>query len=147
MLERIVLYWSDGLWWRWRSQPQAAAQAVSPRVNHERTAEAAPAPRPRKGGGSLASLEASCHPIASAKDEPWPAQVRELTAGGIGLMIKRRFEPGTLLAVELQSSTTDFSRTLVARVIHAKSQGGGDWVIGCILASKLDEEELESLRL
>jgi hypothetical protein len=73
--------------------------------------------------------------------------VRELTAGGIGLMIKRRFEPGTLLAVELQSSTTDFSRTLVARVIHAKSQGGGDWVIGCILASKLDEEELESLRL
>jgi hypothetical protein len=104
----------------------------------------------RTSGGnrsSLNGLEASCHPIAAARDDPWPAQVRDLSPGGIGLLIKRRFEPGTLLAVELQSMTQSFSRTLVARVIHAKSQGGGDWVIGCILASRLDEDELEALRV
>jgi hypothetical protein len=32
-------------------------------------------------------------------------------------------------------------------VTHASSKGGGDWVIGCILASRLDEDELEALRV
>jgi hypothetical protein len=99
------------------------------------------------GRSALSTLEASCHPIASARDDPWPAQVRDLSTGNIGLLIKRRFEPGTLLAVELQSVTQDYSRTLVARVIQAKSQGGGDWMIGCILASRLDDDELEALRV
>lgn len=104
-----------------------------------------PAPAPASSG--LANLEASCHPIAQARDDHWPAQVHDLSAGAIGLLLKRRFEPGTLLAVDLQCLSLSFSRTLVARVIHAKSHGGGDWVIGCILANKLDEDELEVLRL
>ncbi len=138
MLNRIVLVYQGQLCWKWRSQSQTAERRpVRPPIE-------APRPPSRK---SLAALEASCHPIASARDDPWPAQVRDLSSGGIGLLIKRRFEPGTLLAVELQSLSQDFSRTLVARVIHAKSQGGGDWVIGCILASKLDDDELEALRV
>lgn len=122
-------------WLRESSQPEQETPAPAKKAS-------APVAK-----SALSGLEASCHPIAAAKDDPWPAQVRDLSTGNIGLLIKRRFEPGTLLAVELQSVTQDYSRTLVARVIQAKSQGGGDWIIGCILASKLDEDELEALRI
>lgn len=138
MLKRVVQFFRELLRYAW---PPDSSQP-----HHE-------APAAVKQGGSpvgrsaLSTLEASCHPIAAAKDEPWPAQVRDLSTANIGLLIKRRFEPGTLLAVELQSVTQDYSRTLVARVIQAKSQGGGDWIIGCILASKLDDDELEALRI
>ncbi|MCS6851805.1 MAG: PilZ domain-containing protein [Gemmataceae bacterium] len=102
-------------------------------------------PRPRQN--HFSQLEASCHPIATTRDDPWPAQVRDLSPRGIGLLLKRRFEPGTLLAVELQSLSQSYSRTLVARVVHAKAQSSGDWMIGCMLASRLDEDELEALCL
>ncbi|MFN4260947.1 MAG: PilZ domain-containing protein [Gemmataceae bacterium] len=139
MFNWIVRFW-QGLfgWGRPADQARSINHYESPRSTVERY-------EPRSRG--LADLEASCHPIASTRDDPWPAQVRDISASNIGLQLKRRFEPGTLLAVELQSMSHSFSRTLVARVIHAKAQGGGDWIIGCILASRLDEDELQSLRV
>jgi hypothetical protein len=133
--------WIAALWDKW--QPRWPR----PRFLQARVVEIAePQPATLVSGGGLDSLEASCHPIAQARDDPWPARVRDISTGNIGLQLKRRFEPGTLLAVELQNAAQDYSRTLVARVTHARSEGA-QWIIGCILASKLDPDEVQSLQV
>jgi hypothetical protein len=72
----------------------------------------------------------------------WPAQVRDISAFGIGLLVPRRFEPGTLLSMTLENSAQNVARHVVARVIHATAQNGGRWRLGCALACELSDEEL-----
>jgi hypothetical protein len=135
MLRRLTEYLRNR-WFSWR-KPADSGRAVMVRLAE---------PEPVVVSSPLSSLEVSCHPIASMRDDPWPGHVHDLSTDRIGLLLKRRFEPNTLLAVELQSVSLSYSRTLVARVINARAQGG-DWIIGCLLASKLDDDELQELRL
>ena len=81
------------------------------------------------------------------KDDPWPARVRDLSSGSIGLLLTRRFEPGTLLVIELEKKKQDqsLSHTLVGRVVHATQNSNGGWMLGCTLANKIAEDDLQDL--
>lgn len=104
-------------------------------------AEAGPRVKPR-------GVEAFCRSVAAVKDDPWPARVRDLSAGSIGLHLTRRFEPGTLLVIELEKKELALSHTLVARVVDAiPSQTGTGWMVGCTLANKIAEDDLQALML
>src|SRR4051794_1651773 len=92
-------------------------------------------------------LEAFCRSVAAVKDDPWPARVRDLSTGTIGLVLTRRFEPGTLLVIELEKKTQSLTHTLVGRVINATAQTNGAWMIGCTLANKIAEDDLQALLL
>jgi hypothetical protein len=92
-------------------------------------------------------LEAFCRSVAAVKDDPWPARVRDLSSGSIGLVLTRRFEPGTLLVIELEKKTQSLTHTLVGRVVHAQPQTNGGWMIGCTLANKIAEDDLQALLL
>jgi hypothetical protein len=72
----------------------------------------------------------------------WPAQVRDLSLGGIILQVKRSFDSGTLLRVELKSAAEQSTRTLLARVLHLTDYGNGTWLLGCCFAKELTPEEL-----
>jgi hypothetical protein len=74
----------------------------------------------------------------------WPAKVRNISAGGIGLFMGRRFEVGTVLAIELQTSTQSGARKLTARVKHATGQEDG-WLLGCAFTTPLSDEDLALL--
>jgi hypothetical protein len=89
-------------------------------------------------------IEAFCRSVAAVKDDPWPARVRDLSSGSIGLVLTRRFEPGTLLVIELEKKAANLSHTLVGRVVHATPQTNG-WMIGCTLANKIAEDDLQAL--
>ena len=56
------------------------------------------------------SLENSCRPLTAPRNETWQAWVRDFSTGGIGLAVTRRFEPGTLLTVELQDMSQQQTR-------------------------------------
>src|SRR5262249_28096689 len=90
-------------------------------------------------------LEAFCRSVAAVKDDPWPARVRDLSAGSIGLHLTRRFEPGTLLVIELEKKAQSLSHTLVGRVVHATQSSTGGWMVGCTLANKIAEDDLQAL--
>jgi hypothetical protein len=125
-------------WLGWRFKPKKA----STRPKGQRTADKKPkeGPRPVPRG-----LEAFCRSVAAVKDDPWPARVRDLSAGSIGLLLTRRFEPGTLLVIELERKTHSLTHTLVARVVHATAQNGGGWMVGCTLANRIAEDDLQAL--
>lgn len=75
----------------------------------------------------------------------WIGLIRNLSAHGVGLLLDRRFEPGTLLTVALHSDSEKYSRTLEACVVHVTRQVEGSWLIGCAFAGQLSEAELQAI--
>jgi PilZ domain len=90
---------------------------------------------------------AKCQPAAArSREEPrWPGTIRDVSRGGLGLVLGRRFEPGTALFVELGAAGGEDRRPLLARVVHVKRLGGGAWLLGCAFASRLGDDELRLL--
>jgi hypothetical protein len=76
--------------------------------------------------------------------EPWLAWVRDVSTQGIGLVVDRRFAPGTPMLVELQTDD-GLTCTVTARVVRARAEGEAEWLIGCTLTRELDDDELEKL--
>jgi hypothetical protein len=86
-----------------------------------------------------------CQPISTRRSEVWSAAVRDLSTGGVGIVVNRRFEPGTLLSVELQDAAQTLSRILLVRVVRALRESNDRWLLGCAFTSKLTEGELLAL--
>jgi hypothetical protein len=57
--------------------------------------------------------------------------------------MKRRFEAGALLNLELPASPNEPTRRLAVRVVHASREMEGRWTIGCAFLSALSPEELQ----
>jgi c-di-GMP-binding flagellar brake protein YcgR len=93
------------------------------------------------------NLETTCQLPKGVWDDPWPAKVRNISKGGVGLVLQRRFEPGTLLVFELESAVQGFAKTFLARVRHATRHAEGGWMHGCAFASELSDEELQAFRV
>jgi hypothetical protein len=91
-------------------------------------------------------LETACQPLAEATADAWPARALDLSAGGAALVLFRRFEPGTMLSVRLESPDGEVARTLFLRVVHATPQLDGSWRLGCALAGELGQEELRAFQ-
>ncbi len=89
--------------------------------------------------------ETYCQMIDPADAGVWPAWIRDLSATGIGLLIARRCEPGSVVAIELENSVQGVSPRLVARIIHALEYPNGHWLHGCAFTRPLTDEELQAL--
>jgi hypothetical protein len=90
-------------------------------------------------------LDNSCRPIGTERKEAWAASVRDMSTGGVGLCVNRRFEPGTLLVVELQDFDQTASRTLLVRVARVQKEDRDAWILGCEFIHKMTEAELLAL--
>src|SRR5262245_20928538 len=60
----------------------------------------------------------TCRLLAKPSFQCHHAVVRDLSLGGIGLLVPCPFPPGTRLALHLKSARPDLARTLTARVVH-----------------------------
>jgi hypothetical protein len=91
--------------------------------------------------------EAGCRIVSSADAEEaktgWPGRMRNASPGGLALMLKRRFEPGSVLIVELAAKKERLR--LLVRVVYVRAQNKGRWIVGCAFASPLSEEELQDV--
>ncbi len=105
-----------------------------------------PAPAERRAAVRHAcQLDTSCRSVTGGRDVPWPARVRDISLTGLCLVVSRRFEPGTLLSVDVQAAAGDFPSTLLAHVVRVSGLTGGDWALGCVFATPLSEDELQAL--
>jgi len=69
---------------------------------------------------------------------------QDLSASGIGFILHHRFDPGTVLTIELERPKLDSWSRLPARVMHATPQADGNWKLGCVLVHAMSEQELRS---
>jgi hypothetical protein len=73
------------------------------------------------------------------------AWILNLSATGIGLLLDGPLDVGAQLIIHLKSATTGAFFDLPARVVHATVQANGEWLIGCELAEKLGQDDLDAL--
>jgi len=85
--------------------------------------------------------EASCQSILSAAEILWPGKILNVSAGGMGLRLTRRFEPGTLLEVGMRG----VARPYLMQVLHVSAHSPGVWYIGGAFPEPLTDEELSTL--
>jgi len=119
-----------GSWWQrlWARSP--APEGVGERRAAERFA---------------CTLVTRCKPVNRADENTWRARFRDISLSGISLVVKRRFEAGTLLHVDISGAVGDAPSDLWARVVHVRAERGGVWLLGCALARHLGEDELRAL--
>ncbi len=102
---------------------------------------------PNRGKRYACGLRATCQPVAAWMDRDfiWPATITDLSTGGVGIVLGRRFEPGAGLAVELPAMTDRTEETLLVRVMQVNALPGGHWMLGCAFLSELSEETVLAL--
>jgi hypothetical protein len=83
--------------------------------------------------------------IGRDRDAGWPASVQNLSAGGIGLVLARRFEPGTLVSLRLEGVVEGSGHTLLARVVRVSPRRNGGWTLGCAFTRKLEADIFHEL--
>ena len=90
-------------------------------------------------------LDSACQPLAGARGLQWPGKVHNLSGGGVAVRLARRFEAGTVLAIDVQGRDERTVQTLLARVIHVLLQNDGSWLLGCAFTNPLSESDLKAL--
>jgi hypothetical protein len=76
--------------------------------------------------------------------DSWPAQIENISRGGLKIIISRRFEVGTILKVEIPLTGEESSSMLLARVVRAAPEPSG-WGLGCAFLQEISEEKIHSL--
>ncbi len=89
-------------------------------------------------------LQGVCQPMARTREVTWAATIRDISVVGMGLLLPRRFEPGTLLTVEMTSKDGRTRRYLLARVIRVERRAKA-WETGCTFLHALGHDELREL--
>jgi|SRR5581483_1337253 len=80
---------------------------------------------------------------AGNQDTRLSAKVRDVSQGGACLLMNRTFQPGQLLSLELPSADATAIHTVLACVVRASPESGGQWAIGCVFARELTAEDME----
>src|SRR5262249_40016246 len=74
------------------------------------------------------------------------ALVRDVSPQGLGLLLDRPLEPGTMLAIQLRGCRQrGLSCVLTARVRHCTELAEGAWVVGCSLSRRLSQAQFAAL--
>jgi hypothetical protein len=72
------------------------------------------------------------------------ACVVNLSAGGVGLLLRQPLSQGAAAVVQLEG-VPGGAPEFPARVCHSTPQAAGEWFVGCEFSRQLDEEELRQL--
>ena len=94
-------------------------------------------------------LATTCHAAPNAREPAWPGRVHDISQVGVGLVLRHRFNPGTVLLVDLRETAGAVLRSVRVRVVHATAfldDGIPCWLLGCTFEQPLDEAEFEALR-
>ncbi|HEV3259411.1 MAG TPA: PilZ domain-containing protein [Gemmataceae bacterium] len=97
---------------------------------------------------SPCNRDVSCHPRKARSGVFWPAKVQDVSASGIGLLLDRRVDTGSLLDLTFEIDPETTSMTLLVRVIHVTlvtAHPGLRWLAGCAFTRELSDAELRTL--
>jgi hypothetical protein len=104
-----------------------------------------PAGKDRRGGTRHPSLDTSARVVAAVGDDFCLAKIRNISPGGVSLVVSREFAAGAILTIDLiETKTNRFSRTMQVEVRYATEHPNGDWILGCMFLEALTDEEVQT---
>jgi serine/threonine protein kinase len=89
--------------------------------------------------------DSACQPLSGAKGVRWTAKIQDISADGIAVVLGRRFEPRTVLIMDLPATDKEPARRLFVRVVRAMSLSARRWLLGCVFAHRLGDDEVQAL--
>ncbi|HZV05440.1 MAG TPA: PilZ domain-containing protein [Gemmataceae bacterium] len=92
-----------------------------------------------------ANLNVRCGEVSGETDNGVSAEICDISQGGIQMIAPRRFEPGTLLSVEMPSAAGEKAMAMLACVVRTQPHGDSEWKMGCRFSSELNDQQLNSL--
>jgi len=92
------------------------------------------------------NTDATCPFLSPVTEDFGTVKIRDISMQGIGLLVSRRVEPGTVLAVVLANPARGFSKTVLVRVAHITTLGGG-FLVGGTFVTPLTYQEMSVLVL
>lgn len=141
MLQKTLSFW---LRWNWGFRARSPVPAGPSAVESREDLVSEPATEDRRCAIRHAcGLGISCQPIALVRSAPWPGVIQDVSATGLAVALDYPLPPGTFLALQLPLS--DGMKAVRARIVSARPQLDGGWVLGCTLTHPLQPEELRSL--
>lgn len=90
------------------------------------------------------NTDTSCSFLSPVVENFGTAKIRNISMDGIGLLVSRPIESGTLLAVTLSNPVRSFAKTVLVRVAHTTAQPGS-YLVGGTFATPLTYQELTTL--
>jgi hypothetical protein len=88
--------------------------------------------------------DTTCQPLAAGNGLSWEGKLLNVSRAGLGLLLNRRFEVGTLLTVEVLGSNGQPGGNMLARVSRPPVHQDGGWNVGCVLVNELSAEEVQA---
>jgi hypothetical protein len=92
------------------------------------------------------NADTSCPFVSPVQEDFGPGKIKDLSMAGIGLFLRRRVEPKTLLAVTLTNQAKRFTKTVLVRVTHATPLAG-QFLVDGIFTVPLTYQEMTTLVL
>jgi hypothetical protein len=93
----------------------------------------------------LIEVSGSCRPLGGDIRRRWDLAIMDLSATGLCLQAKRRFETGSILEITFSPSPDDSVITHLARIRWNKAVANRAWVHGCEFIKPLPKEDLDAL--
>jgi c-di-GMP-binding flagellar brake protein YcgR len=91
------------------------------------------------------TLTANYQCVGEEPAAPATAQVLNISASGVGLLLKEALETGSLINLNLHNSQGALVRTILACVVHRTLRANGEVVAGCNFIRALRDAELRAL--
>jgi hypothetical protein len=84
--------------------------------------------------------------LRSFDTQSWPAQIVDISAGGLGMLVGRPLEVGMTLKIELSVTTDKGPLRVVGCVVRFSFVSGREWLVGCNFLRHLSDAELAACR-
>lgn len=73
-----------------------------------------------------------------------PARIQNISTDGVGLLLPRDLEIGTVVVMNLTNAAQNFSKTMFLEVVHSTRQISGAFLVGGSFVTPLTYEELRT---
>jgi PilZ domain len=87
------------------------------------------------------NLQAVCWLLGQRHRTTWRARVRDISSGGVGLILSRAFTLGTILELQLFSPGLLNAKPLRAEVMFLTQNQPDEWVLGCEFLTPLTPDQ------
>jgi c-di-GMP-binding flagellar brake protein YcgR len=91
-----------------------------------------------------ADVNTTCQTAEAGPGERLPALVRNISQGGISLLLGRSFEAGEMLSIELPGAAEGTIYTVLACVVHVRPKNDDEWAVGCTFSRELSDDDLQA---
>ena len=83
-------------------------------------------------------------PSANGSDTLLSARVRNVSRGGVSLIVNHAFKAGEMISLDVPGNTSEEMSAVLACVVHAVPLPNGYWSLGCAFSEMLDEDDLKA---